>query len=1075
MIEEGAYVFFEDPDDSWVVGHVTKWDGKFGECKAAEGAKVVGKLTEDKITLTREDTVNEEKDDLMDLTLLHDATILRSLRIRYLKDIIYTNIGPIVVALNPFNFKIPWYTDDNMPKYLAEGDRVETQLPHSWAVAHNTYHEMISDAQNQCILVSGESGAGKTEASKIVMKYLACVSTKQAGQAEKEAGLNVGRKINMTSPPLETWGNAKTARNDNSSRFGKFMKVKFDVTGVLTGAYVIKYLLEKSRIISAGPGERCYHSFYLVVRGEDNPRFSLGADSQYKSITSGNCTSNKEFDTAEEYKEVKDALSEIGRSDEDIVSMWKVVAGILHLQNVTFNPDGEGSQVNSATDKDLDNCIAIWGCDKAVLRRELCVSTYNIGGSDVERLLPPVKAADCRDSLSKHLYDNEFSKLIDTCNELLDKDDGGGCWIGLLDIFGFEDFEVNSFEQICINLANESLQHHYNTYIFQRDMDECRAEGIDVTSVIFPDNTPCLQMVCAKGGIMSLLDEECSLGSGSDDGFLSKVMEHHGSNPFFAIKKLSKESFIVKHYAKDVNYTVPGFLEKNRDTLKDAFKLMMRAVDDTFIKGMHSMFFFGEGGCRVQSFTHYHSHTTFHRAPPRTGSGCEGCQGHGWWILQTATEGSYGPHQLHQPSLDSVCPLPLHRHTKPNKLPTQLHQASSCEEATELRRRLYSCTAEQLGCSRNGTAPLHTRAHPPQRPQVRIRKAGFPVRVVHEDFFFKYRVLIPGIANSAGVAQTILDKAGLPKEQAQLGKTKVFMKAEAFLHLEKLKRDALMGSARIVQAWSRALGALSSVRRQILDANKEAMDKMREEVRAEIAEKMRREAEEAAANAEKLAAEKAAKEEAEQAERIRNASAYLQKDEEEGRAAVAAEEEAAWAALMAQAADAHAANLASEQRWVLCLEEERARAAIEREEEEFMFDISSYGMPHTHTHTSSPFSPQVRSCSSTLNSTTSSSRRRLPCKQAARTASARRLPARSAAATRSGRSSNALLFPTPPASTTPPPPSSSPAKRPSCGSASRTRSSQAPTALQAARPSRPGGARRSTRRLSAWCRPARSA
>eukprot|EP00755_Sulcionema_specki_P001984 Sspe_Gene.117853::Locus_109882_Transcript_1_1_Confidence_1.000_Length_619::g.117853::m.117853 len=171
MIEDGAFVFFECPQRSWILGHVVKWDGKKGSCKSQAGDVIDG-LVEDQITIARDDTVDEDKNDLMDLTVLHDATILRCLQIRYMRDVIYTNIGPIVVALNPFNFKIPWYTDDNMPKYLSEGDRIENNLPHSWAVAHNTYFEMINDQRDQCILVSGESGAGKTEASKIVMKYL---------------------------------------------------------------------------------------------------------------------------------------------------------------------------------------------------------------------------------------------------------------------------------------------------------------------------------------------------------------------------------------------------------------------------------------------------------------------------------------------------------------------------------------------------------------------------------------------------------------------------------------------------------------------------------------------------------------------------------------------------------------------------------------------------------------------------------------------------------------------------------------------------------------------------------------
>ncbi|KAJ9458468.1 Myosin-6 [Diplonema papillatum] len=827
MIEADQLVFYHDPQDSWSVGTVLKWDGKKGECKSQDTGNVVKGLTADSIAPANADTLNEDQDDLMDLTLLHDATILRSLHIRYMRDVIYTNIGPIVVALNPFNFKIPWYTDDNMPKYLSESDRVENKLPHSWAVAHNTYHEMINDSQNQSILVSGESGAGKTEASKIVMKYLAGVSTKAGTHLEKEAGMAVGRKINLTSPPLETWGNAKTVRNDNSSRFGKFSKVKFSSEGPLVGSYVVKYLLEKSRIIAAGPGERCYHSFYLACRGKDAAGLQLESDQKFASITSGKTTSNKEFDSSEEYDEVCAALAEIGTPADTITSMWKVVAGILHLQNVTFAEDGEGSKINPSTDPDLSRAVSIWEIEKQLLLKELAITTMQIQGSNVEKLLNPVKAADCRDSLSKHLYDSEFSKLIETCNDMLDAP-GSANWIGLLDIFGFEDFEVNSFEQLCINLANEALQHHYNTYIFQRDMDECRAEGIDVTSVVFPDNTPCLTMVAGKGGIMALLDEECSLGKGSDNGFLAKVAENHSANPFFEVKRLARDSFIVKHYAKDVSYTVTGFLEKNRDTLKDALKALMRNSRNSYISELL----------------------------PKPNPEARGAK---------ITVGGFYKQQLHDL-------MELVNSTNPHWI--------RCIKPHPAKRPLHfdgNSTLNQLSSS----GVLGT---------VTIRKAGFPVRLKHDDFFYKYRVISPGGGKGRAACEKILKECGMEKKSAQLGKTKVFMKAEAFVEVETMKKERLRKHAEVAQAFARGLFSIADVRKTVLTVNSALLDEARKQVLKELEARRKREEEQRKLDADKYAREEAERVARELADKLKNASFNLSADEEKARKEIEQEE-----------------------------------------------------------------------------------------------------------------------------------------------------------------------------------------
>eukprot|EP00754_Rhynchopus_humris_P021078 Rhum_TRINITY_DN14724_c1_g2::Rhum_TRINITY_DN14724_c1_g2_i1::g.111735::m.111735/K10357/MYO5; myosin V len=592
----GADCLFLQGDHAWTPGRVTEWDGKHATCVSIdntnpefpwENSQSFGKLLNTQVYMANKDVLGEDVQDLLSLTVLHDSTLLNVLRSRYFRDFIYTNIGAITVALNPFNFKIPWYTDDNMPKYLAEGDRIENNIPHSWAAAHNTYWEMINDNFNQCILVSGESGAGKTEASKIVMKYLAAISCKQGNDEQKQAALNVGTKINVTSAPLESFGNAKTSRNDNSSRFGKWMRVKFDSSGFLIGAHVTKYLLEKSRIVTAQKGERVYHSFYLMCRAQNRGQWGIGDDNAYRNTSAGNMSENKEFNTAEEFEEVWTNLGILGCDDTTREAIWRNVAGVMNLENVDFDADGEGSKISSGTMASVDKALQQWEvADADLFKRELCTTTFTVKGQTTTKLLNPTKARDSRSALTKTLYDSEFSWIIEKCNESLDVEASGN-WIGLLDIFGFEDFEVNSFEQLCINLANESLQNHYNAYIFERDMDECRAEGIDVTSVEFPDNEPCLRMVSGKGGIISLLDDECGLGEGTDQGFLQKVTDYcegvPAFQPFFTRPRLAQTSFIVHHYAGNVSYEVDGFLDKNRDSLKPAMKLLLRSSTNPFI------------------------------------------------------------------------------------------------------------------------------------------------------------------------------------------------------------------------------------------------------------------------------------------------------------------------------------------------------------------------------------------------------------------------------------------------------------------------------------------------------------
>ena len=813
---KGDSVFFLHPEHSWVCGVVESYDEKkkLYSCKVndperveARAGEVIEKLKEDDLAHLQADALSDRVDDLLNLTVLHDSTLLRCLYLRYMQDVIYTNIGAIVVAINPFNFTIEHYLEKNMVKYLAEGPVIQNNIPHSWAQAHNTYYEMINDSYDQCVLISGESGAGKTEATKIVLKYLSALSCLNGTEQEKAAGAAVGAKLGGCSPILEAFGNAKTVRNDNSSRFGKFVKVKFDPNGRLIGAHTTKFLLEKSRIVTAAPDERVYHAFYLVVRGKYKGSLHLEEDTKYKSINAGKCLHNKEFDTAEDFQEVCTAMTSVGMTEEDIHSAWLIPAGVLSLQNISFLPHGDGCTIDNDTAKYLSHAAKIWGLDEAALKHEFLTTTRILPGNQTATNPNDVtKANDCRDAMCKGMYDGVFGWIVDKCNQLCDIDAQGN-WVGLLDIFGFEDFKFNSFEQICINLCNETLQNHYNHYIFTRDMDECKAEGIDVTAIKCPDNGPCLKLISGQGGILPLLDEACWIG-GSDRSFVEKVSGAHGNHPFLTVPKLERDIFIVHHYAGNVRYDTNGWLDKNRDTLKDAVKSLVRASKDPIV--------------RV--------------------------------------------------SLPEPIPLEL---KKGKDLTVSGYFSQQLRELMEL---INSTNPHWIRC---------IKPHPKKQPRlfhgvqsmnqlessgvlgtVKIRKAGYPVRIPHEKFVRRYMVIADDHSGDQAIMRSALARAGIEvPTRAQIGHTKMFLKADAYQWLEKVRVQALEDKIRRLQDTGRGYLARQQMWLMYIEKHRAAL----------LAAKREREEQE---RAEREAAEKARREEEERLQRIREAEERARKEKE---------------------------------------------------------------------------------------------------------------------------------------------------------------------------------------------------
>jgi myosin heavy subunit len=739
MIVPGIHCLAMHPEHAWVPAVIEDFDGKTAIVNVLKPKKEqLSKVKQEDLFVCDEKAMEEDVNDLLNLSVLHDGTLLNCLRHRYFKDIVYTNIGAIVVALNPFNFKIPWYMDNKMPDYLAEGETIQNNLPHSWAVAHTTYYEMRSEGGNQCILVSGESGAGKTEASKIVMRYLGAVSSLRGNDEEKKAAHEVGLRMMESNPILEAFGNAKTVRNDNSSRFGKLMKIKFDRNGFLTGADITKYLLEKSRIISAAQDERVYHSFYLILKGRDRETYGLLDMKHYKSVMSGKAPDIPDVDDAQDYLNVNQAMTICGVTNEQRNSVWKCLAGILSLLDAEFKDrDADSAEIAPDTTHFVSSGAQCFGISEKTLRSEFLTTTLTVNGQQIVTTLNKVKAIDARDSLCKAVYDNLFSWLVQTINKTIDTENVDS-WIALLDIFGFEDFKTNSFEQLCINLTNETLQGHYNSYIFTKDMEECRQEGIDVTNIEFPDNRPCIDMISGKEGILAILDDVCRLGKSTDTTFHDKVCERYDKKcDFFERPKIAKTPcFRIVHYAGTVTYDVENFLDKNRDTLKDAFKTLMRSSTDDLVKVLLP-------------------------APSLD--------------AVKFTVGGFFRNQLKE-LMDLINSTNPHwiRCIKPHPAKKPLHFDGKMT-LTQLR------SSGVLGT-------------------VQIRKAGYPVRIKIADFAKKYKVVARGVDgvdfnNPVAVSTAILKAANFSMKMAQMGKTRAFLKSEAYQHLELLKKAKLQSFA----------------------------------------------------------------------------------------------------------------------------------------------------------------------------------------------------------------------------------------------------------------------------------------
>ncbi|XP_076431499.1 unconventional myosin-IXa isoform X10 [Peromyscus maniculatus bairdii] len=524
-------------------------------------------------------------DDLCSLPDLNEKTLLENLRNRFKHEKIYTYVGSILIAINPFKF-LPIYN----PKYVKMYDNHQLGKlePHIYAVADVAYHAMLQRKKNQCIVISGESGSGKTQSTNFLIHHLTALSQKGFASGVEQIILGAG-------PVLEAFGNAKTAHNNNSSRFGKFIQVNYQETGTVLGAYVEKYLLEKSRLVYQEHNERNYHVFYYLLAGaseEERLAFHLKQPEEYHYLNQ-DCFTVEGEDLRHDFERLQLAMEMVGFLPKTRRQIFSLLSAILHLGNISYKKKTyRDDSIDICNPEVLPIVSELLEVKEEMLFEALVTrKTVTVG----EKLILPYKLAEAvtvRNSMAKSLYSALFDWIVFRINHALlnSKDlehDTKTLSIGVLDIFGFEDYENNSFEQFCINFANERLQHYFNQHIFKLEQEEYRTEGISWHNIDYIDNTCCINLISRKPtGLLHLLDEESNFPQATNQTLLDKFKHQHEENSYIEFPAVMEPAFIIKHYAGKVKYGVKDFREKNTDHMRPDIVALLRSSRNAFVSGM---------------------------------------------------------------------------------------------------------------------------------------------------------------------------------------------------------------------------------------------------------------------------------------------------------------------------------------------------------------------------------------------------------------------------------------------------------------------------------------------------------
>uniref|UniRef100_A0A803Y3V4 Myosin IXA n=1 Tax=Meleagris gallopavo TaxID=9103 RepID=A0A803Y3V4_MELGA len=801
----------------------------------------------------------KDYDDLCGLPDLNEKTLLENLRNRFKQEKIYTYVGSILIVINPFKF-LPIYN----PKYVKMYDNHQLGKlePHIYAVADVAYHAMLQRRKNQCIVISGESGSGKTQSTNFLIHHLTALSQKGFASGVEQIILGAG-------PVLEAFGNAKTAHNNNSSRFGKFIQVNYQETGTVRGAYVEKYLLEKSRLVYQEHNERNYHVFYYLLAGaseEERSAFHLKQPEEYHYLNQ-DCFSVEGEDLKHDFERLQLAMEMVGFLPKTRRQIFSLLSAILHLGNIRYKK-------KTYRDDSIDICnpeILPIVSDLLEVKEEMLFEalvtrkTVTVG----EKLILPYKLAEAvtvRNSMAKSLYSALFDWIVFRINHALlnskDMEESTKTLsIGVLDIFGFEDYENNSFEQFCINFANERLQHYFNQHIFKLEQEEYRAEGISWHNIDYIDNSGCINLISKKPtGLLHLLDEESNFPQATNQTLLDKFKRQHEGNSYIEFPAVMEPAFIIKHYAGKVKYGVKDFREKNTDHMRPDIVALLRSSKNAFICGMigidpvavfrwavlraffRAMVAFREAGKRYvekktgkragnqasaerreastpQSCLQQPLSNESHAAANQNRLGCLlSCSRNRFMFLDVGA--ACREHMLDVKSLKHLTNLTLHDHItksllhlhkkkKPPSISAQFQASLNklMETLGQAEPYFVKCirsNAEKLPLRFSDSLVLRQLRYTGMLETVRIRQSGYSCKYSFQDFVNHFHVLLPqGINPSKHNVHDFFRKIKLNPDNYQVGRTMVFVKERERQFLQDLLHQEVLRRIVLLQHWFR--------------------------------------------------------------------------------------------------------------------------------------------------------------------------------------------------------------------------------------------------------------------------------
>uniref|UniRef100_A0A8C3G4G8 Myosin X n=1 Tax=Cyclopterus lumpus TaxID=8103 RepID=A0A8C3G4G8_CYCLU len=693
-------------------------------------------------------------EDMSALEDLHDGAILHNLFLRYQQSHIYTYIGSILAAVNPYQPLAGLYDRPAMELYSRR--HLGETSPHIFAVANECYRSLWKRLQNQCVLISGESGAGKTESTKLILKFLSAKSQHSLEASARDRTSRVEEALLESSPIMEAFGNAKTVYNNNSSRFGKFVQLHFCQKGNIQGGRIVDCILQQllNRVVRQNPGERNYHIFYALLagtNGQQREAFSLTPPDSYHYLRPSSCFTDNTINDDGTFQDVQNAMRTMQFTEENIGEILRLLAGILHTGNIEFMTAG-GAQVSSKSAA-LSRTSDLLGLNPDQLAEVLTHRSMILRGEEISTPLTVEQAVDSRDSLAMALYSQCFNWIIRKLNTRIRGPEDFRS-VSILDIFGFENFEVNRFEQFNINYANEKLQEYFNKHIFSLEQLEYNKEGLVWADIHWMDNGECLDLIEKKLGLLALMNEESHFPKATDGTLLEKLHNQHSKNSFYVKPRVAVHNFGVKHYAGEVVYDVRGMLEKNRDTFRDDILNLLRESRLDFVYDLFEHVLSRNKQDTLKS-------SCKHRRPT------------------VSTQFKDSLHSL-MATLSTSNPFFI-RCIKPNKhkMPDQFDQT------LVLNQLRYSGMLET----------------------VKIRRTGFPVRRPFQDFCSRfvstYKVLMPGAVmpdDHRGRCVQLLHRYDSSSAEWQLGKTKVFLRESLEHRLEKQREVEVLRAAMIIQA-----------------------------------------------------------------------------------------------------------------------------------------------------------------------------------------------------------------------------------------------------------------------------------